>query len=159
MWFDDWSRSERVMQCFNLFVKWVVMNVRFMMLIELRAFHVIESFDKIKVRLRFCIISSKSSVATCCVERNESLQKKWWRLKSFNNMWWSSNVSTMNRMIFDSVNELFFHVYEISDELYTLCMRIFFVFSSTSLTIILSTLRSIVEYSIFQLSMFIWSLT
>jgi hypothetical protein len=159
MWFDDWSRSERVMQCFNLFVKWVDMNVKFMMLIELRAFHVIESFDKIKVRLRFCIMSSKSFVTTCCVERNESLQKKWWRLKFFNNMWWSSNVSTMNRMIFDNVNELSFDVYEMNDELHTLCMQIIFVSFSISLTIILSTLRSIVKYSIFQFSMFIWSLT
>jgi hypothetical protein len=159
MWFDDWSRSKRVMQCFNLFAKWVVMNVRFMILIELRIFHVIESFDRIRMRLRFCIISSKLSVATCCVERNESLQKKWWRLKSFNNMWWSSNASTMIRMIFDSVNELSFDVYETSDELYTLCMRIIFVSSSTSLTIILNTLKSIVKYSTFQLSMSIWSLT
>jgi hypothetical protein len=147
------------MQCFNFFVKWVIMNMKFMMLIELRTFHVIESFDKIKVRLRFCIMSSKSSVATCCVERNESLQKRWWRLKFFNNMWWSSNASTINRMIFDSVNELFFDLYEMSDELYTLCMRIIFVFFSTSLTIILSTLKSIVKYSIFQFSMFIWSST
>jgi hypothetical protein len=54
---------------------------------------------------------------------------------------------------------LFFDVYEMSDELYTLCMRIIFVFSSISLTIILSTLKSIVEYSTFQLSIFIWSLT
>jgi hypothetical protein len=147
------------MQCFNFFVKWVVMNVKFMMLIELRTFHVIEFFDKVKMRLRFCIISSKSFVATCCVERNELFQKKWWRLKSFNNMWWSSNVSTINRMIFDNVNELSFDVYKTSDELYTLCMQIIFVFFSTSLTIILSTLKSIVKYSTFQLSMFIWSLT
>jgi hypothetical protein len=76
MWFDDWSKSKRVMQCFNLFAKWIVMNVRFMMLIELRIFHVIEFFDRIRMRLRFCIMSSKSSVATCCVERNESLQNK-----------------------------------------------------------------------------------
>jgi hypothetical protein len=131
------------------------MNVKFMMLIELRAFYVIEFFDKIKMRLRFCIMSSKSFVATCCVERNESLQKKWWRLKFFNNMWWSSSFSTMNRMIFDNVNELFFDVYKMSDELYTLCMRIIFVFSSTSLTNILSTLRSIIKYSIIQFSMFI----
>jgi hypothetical protein len=82
-------------------------------------------------------------------------KKKWWRLKSFNNMWWSSNVSMMNRMIFDNVNELSFDVYETSDELYTLCMRIIFVFFSISLTIILNTLKSIVKYSIFQLSMFI----
>ncbi len=156
---DDWSKSKRVMQCFNFFVKWVVMNVKFMMLIELRAFHVIEFLDKIRVKLRFCIMSNKSFVATCCVERNKSLQKKWWKLKFFNNMWWSSSVSTMNRMIFDNVNELFFNVYEMSDELYTLCMRIIFVSFSTSLTIILSTLRSIVKYSIFQFSMFIWSLT
>jgi hypothetical protein len=46
-----------------------------MMLIELRTFQMIEFFDKIKMRLRFCIISNKSSVATCCVERNELLQK------------------------------------------------------------------------------------
>jgi hypothetical protein len=131
------------------------MNVKFMMLIKLRIFHVIEFFDKIKVRLRFCIISSKSFVATCCVERNKSLQQEWWRLKFFNNMWWSSNASTMNRMIFDIVNELFFDVYEMSDELYTLCMRIIFVSFSISLTIILSTLKSIVKYSIFQFSMFI----
>ncbi len=76
MWFDNWSRLKRVMQCFNFFAKWVVMNVKFMMWIELRTFHVIESFDKIRMRLWFCIISSKSSVATCYVERNESLQKK-----------------------------------------------------------------------------------
>jgi hypothetical protein len=138
------------MQCFNLFIKWIIMNVRFMMLIELRTFHMIEFFDRIKMRLRFCIISSKSFVATCCVERNESLQKKWWKLKSFNNMWWSSNVSMMNRMIFDNVNELSFDVYETNDELYTLCMRIIFVFFSTFLTIILNTLRSIVKYSIFN---------
>ncbi len=129
IWFDDWSRSNRVMQCFHFFVKWIVMNVRFMMLIELRAFHVIEFLDRVRMRLRFCIMSNKSSVATCCVERNESLQKKWWRVKFFNNMWWSSSASTMNRMIFDNVNELSFDVYEISDELYTLCMRIIFVFS------------------------------
>ncbi len=135
------------------------MNVRFMMLIELRTFYVIEFFDKISVRLRFCIISNKLFVATCFVERNESLQKKWWKLKFFNNIWWSSNVSTMNCMIFDHVNELSFDVYEMSDELYTLCMRIIFVSFSTSLTIILNTLRSIVKYSTFQLSMFIWSLT
>jgi hypothetical protein len=77
MWFDDWSKSKRVMQCFNLFDKWVVMNVRFMMLIELRTFHVIEFLDKVRVRLLFCIILSRSSVATCCVERIEALQKKW----------------------------------------------------------------------------------
>jgi hypothetical protein len=171
MWFDDWSRSKCVMQCFNLFVKWVVMqcfnlfvkwvvmNVRFMMLIELRAFHVIEFLDRIRVRLRFCIMSNRSFAATCCVVRNESLQKKWWRLKSFNSMWWSLSASTMNRMIFDSVNELSFDVYEMSEKLYTLYMRIIFVSSSTSLTIILRTLRSIVEYSTFQLSMSIWSLT
>jgi hypothetical protein len=155
MWFDDRSKLKRVMQCFNLFAKWIVMNVKFMMLIELRTFHVIEFFDRIRVRLRFCIISNKSSVATCCVERNKSLQKKWWRLKSFNNMWWSSNASTMNRIIFDNVNELFFDVYETNDELYTLCMRIIFVFFSISLMIILKTLKSIVKYSIFQFSMFI----
>ncbi len=76
MWFDDWSKLKRVMQCFNLLAKWIVMNVRFMMLIKLRAFHVIESFDRVRMRLRFCIMSSRSSVATCCVERNESFQKK-----------------------------------------------------------------------------------
>jgi hypothetical protein len=101
------------------------------------------------------VMSSKSSVATCCVERDESLQKKKCRLKFFNNMWWSSNALTMNRMIFDNVNELSFNVYEMSDELYTLCMRIIFVSSSISLTIILSTLKSIVKYLIFQFSMFI----
>jgi hypothetical protein len=159
MWFDDWSKSKRVMQCFNFSAKWIVMNVKFMMLIELRTFHVIEFLNKIRMRLRFCIISSKSFFATCCVERDELFWKRWWRLKSFNNMWWSSNVSTMNRMIFDNVNELFFDVYETNDKLYTLCMRIIFVFFSTSLTIILKTLKSIVNYSIFQFSMFIWFLT
>jgi hypothetical protein len=159
MWFDDWSKLKCVMQCFNLFVKWIVMNVKFMMLIELRTFHMIEFLDKIKMRLRFCIMSNKSFVATYCVERNESFQKKWWRLKIFNNIWWSSNASTINRMIFENINELFFDVYKISDELYTLCMWINFVFFSISLTIILSTLKSIVKYSIFQFSMFIWSLT
>jgi hypothetical protein len=143
------------MKCFNLFVKWVVMKMRFMMLIELRTFHVIEFFDKIKIRLRFYIMSNKSFIIMCCVEQIESLQKRWWTLKFFNNMWWSSNVSTMNHMIFDNVNELSFDVYEMSDELYTLCMRAIFVSSSISLTIILSTLKSIVKYSIFQFSMFI----
>jgi hypothetical protein len=74
-------------------------------------------------------------------------------------MWWSSNVSMMNRLIFDNVNELSFDVYEMNDELYTLCIRIIFVFFSTFLTIILSTLKSIVKYLIFQFSIFIWSLT
>ncbi len=68
MWFDNWLRLKLVMQCFNLFVKWIVMNVRFMILMKLRTFHVIEFFDKIRVRLRFCIMSNKSFVAMCCVE-------------------------------------------------------------------------------------------
>jgi hypothetical protein len=82
MWSNNESRSKRVMQSFNLFAKWVVIKVWFMMLIELRIFHVIESFDKINVRLRFCIMLNKLFVATCCVELDESLQKndKDWNL-------------------------------------------------------------------------------
>jgi hypothetical protein len=142
------------MQCFNLFVKWVIMKMRFMILIELRIFHMIKFFDKIKIRLRFCIMSNKSFIATCCVERNKSFLKKRWKLNFFKNMWWSLNVSTINRMIFNNVNKLFFEMYKINDELYTLCIQIIFVSSSISLTIILSTLRSIVKYSICQFSMF-----
>jgi hypothetical protein len=131
------------------------MKMKFMILIKLRTFYVIEFFDKIKVRLRFCIMSNKSFIAKYCVKRNKLFQKKWWRLNFFNNIWWSSNALIMNHIIFNNVNELFFDVYEMSEKLYTLCMRIIFVFSSISLIIILSTLKSIVKYSIFQFSMFI----
>jgi hypothetical protein len=79
MWFDDWSKLKCVMQCFNSFVKWIIMNVRFMMLIKLRIFYMIKSFEKIRMRLQFCIMSNKLFIATCCVKRDESLQKKWWR--------------------------------------------------------------------------------
>ncbi len=159
MWFENWSRSKRVVQCFNRFVKWFVMNVRSMMLIKLRVFQMMNSLDRVKVRLRFFIISKRSFVATCCVERDESLQKKWCRLKSLNNMWWFFEASIMIRSIFDNVNELSLNEYEIDERLYTLWMRITFVSSSSLWIVILSTLMFVVKYSISQLFEFIWSLT
>jgi hypothetical protein len=158
MWSNNYSKSKWVMQCFNLFVNWVIMKMRFMMLIVLRIFYVIEFFDKVKMKLRFCIMSNKSFVATCCVERNDSFKRNdedWNFLTICDNHWifqqwiawslttWTNYFSTCMKWAMNCTS---------------LCMRIIFVSSSISLTIILSTLRSIVKYSIFQFSMFIWSL-
>jgi hypothetical protein len=106
MWFDDWFNSDFVVQCFNLSIKWVVINVRSMMLVVMRFFHVINFLKNVNVKSCFFIMFKSSFAAACYVDLDESFKKKWWRLKSSNKMWWFVNASIKNRLVFENVNEL-----------------------------------------------------
>ncbi len=106
MWFDDCFKSNLVVQCFNLSIKWIVMNVRSMMLAVMRFFHVINFLKSVNVKSCSFIMFKSSFAVACCVDFDESFQKRWWRLKSSNKMWWFVNASIKNRLVFESVNEL-----------------------------------------------------
>jgi hypothetical protein len=105
-WFDDWLKSDLVMQCSSLSVKCDVMNVRSMMLAAMRFSHVMNFLDNVSVKsCAFTMFKSSSAIA-CCVSHDESLQKRWCRLKSLSRTWWFVSASTTNRLIFDSDDEL-----------------------------------------------------
>jgi hypothetical protein len=101
-WFDDWSRSKRVMQCFSLFVKWLVMKIKSMMLIELRILHVMMFFDKIRVRLRFLLYREDCLLRHVALSETNHFKKSdedWNLLKlcddlSTRRLWSKSNSTT-----------------------------------------------------------------
>jgi hypothetical protein len=106
MWFDNWLKSDFVVQCFNLSIKCDVINVKSMMLVVTRFFHVINLLNNVNVKLCFLIMSKNSFVVACCVDFDELFQKKWWRLKSLNKLWWFVNASIKNCFVFENMIEL-----------------------------------------------------
>jgi hypothetical protein len=100
-------RLKCVIQCFNFFVKWIVMKIKLIILIKSRIFYMIEFYDKIKIRLRFCIMLNKLFFTTCYIKRNESFWKNDEDWKFFNNIWWSLNVLMINCIIFNNGNKSF----------------------------------------------------
>jgi hypothetical protein len=65
MWFDDWFKFDLVVQCFNLSIKWIVINVKSMMLAVLRFSHVINFLNNVSVKSCFSIMSRSLFVAAC----------------------------------------------------------------------------------------------
>jgi hypothetical protein len=106
MWFDDWFKLNLVVQCFNLSIRWIVINVKSMMFAVMRFSYVINLLSNVSVKSCFFIMFKNSFVAACCVDFDESLQKKWWRLKFSSKMWWFVNASIKNFLVFENVNEL-----------------------------------------------------
>jgi hypothetical protein len=159
MWFDDWLKSDLVVQCFNLSIKWIVINVKSMMLAAMRFSHVINFLNNVNVKSCSSTMFKRSFATTCCVDFDESLQKKWWRLKSSSRIWWFVSASTKDFLVFESVNELFRDEWKMSEKLYTLWICIVLEFSSKSLIFIFSVQMSIVKYSTSQLFVFSLSLT
>jgi hypothetical protein len=73
MWFDDWFKSDFVVQCFNLSIKWNVINVKSMMFAIMRFFHVINFLNNVNVKSCFFIMSRNSFIAAYYVDFDESL--------------------------------------------------------------------------------------
>jgi hypothetical protein len=159
MWFDDWFKSNLVVQCFNLSIKWIVINVKSMMLVVMQFSHVINFLNNVNVKSCSFIMFKSSFVVACCVDFDVLLQKKWWRLKFSNKMWWFVSASTRNFFVFENVNELFRDEWKMSEKLYTLWICIVLESSFKSLIFIFSVQMSIVKYSTFQLFVFSLSLT
>jgi hypothetical protein len=104
---DSMIDSSQISSCsVNLSIRWVVINVRSMMFAVMRFFHVINFLNNVNVKSCFFIMFKSSFVATCCVDLDESFQKKWWRLKFSNKMWWFVNASIKDFFVFENVNEL-----------------------------------------------------
>jgi hypothetical protein len=76
------------------------------MLVTLLFSHVINFLDSVNVKLCFSTMSRSSSIVACYIDRVESLQKKWYRLKSLNKTWWFAMTSSRNRKTIDKVDEL-----------------------------------------------------
>jgi hypothetical protein len=56
MWFDDWLKSNLVVQCSNLSIKWIVINVKSMMLTAMRFSHVMNFLSNVSVKSCFFIM-------------------------------------------------------------------------------------------------------
>jgi hypothetical protein len=74
-WFDDWLKSNLVVQCYNLSIRWVVINVKSIMLAAMRFSHVINFLSSVNVKSCFSTMFKSSFAAACCVDLDESLQK------------------------------------------------------------------------------------
>jgi hypothetical protein len=106
MWFNDWLKLNLVVQCFNLSIKWIVINVKSMMFAIMQFFHVINFLNNVNVKSCFFIMFKNSFVIACCVDFDESFQKKWRRLKSSSKMWWFVNALIKDLFVFENMNEL-----------------------------------------------------
>jgi hypothetical protein len=75
MWFNDWFQSNLVVQCFNLSIKWNVMNMKSMMFVIMRFFHVINFLNNVHVKSCFFIMFKSSFAVAYCVAFDQSLQQ------------------------------------------------------------------------------------
>ncbi len=95
IWFHDWLKSKRVSQFITLFTNQLIMNTRFIILFKCRAFQIIVFIDNVNC-IRVCRTTFMSwFVASCWVDLNISFHIKWWRLKSFNKICFSSFINLL----------------------------------------------------------------
>jgi hypothetical protein len=95
MWFDDWSRSNRVSQLITLFTSQSIMKTRSIVLLECLVFQIIVSIDNVSCMRVYRTTSMSWFVASCWVDLKISFYIEWCKLKSSKRTCSSSSFSLL----------------------------------------------------------------
>jgi hypothetical protein len=111
IWFDDWLNFDLIMQCINFFCNLSNIKIKFMMLHELRVFHVIVLDESVRRNWVWWTTFKSWFVALCCVDLAKSLHKEWCKLKFFKMMCFFSSfncflIVSMTNNVDINANEL-----------------------------------------------------
>jgi hypothetical protein len=80
-----------------------------------RVFYVIALLDRISDKSCLIIMFNNSSIATCWIDLEKSLQKKWYKLKFSSKKLWFVLSANRLRFVFDNVKEFFLNAYDVEN--------------------------------------------
>jgi hypothetical protein len=113
IWSDDWLNFDLIMQCTSFFCSSLNIKIKFMMLHELRVFHVIVFDESVKRSWIWWTTFRSWFVASSYVNLAESLHKKWCKLKLFKTMCFFSSFN--RRFIVSIASNTVIDVYELNE--------------------------------------------